>query len=166
MMDMECARWKFHARVDCSSMGTIVRSALVGYSAMQMYSLVENIEAYPQFLPWCQSARVIERVEGKTVAAVCVGLKGLKQSFTTENINLPGESIDMRLVEGPFRSFGAAWKFQALSDAAGKIQFSMSYEFSSRLLARALDPLFDHIANTMVDAFIRRAESVYGPPLR
>jgi ribosome-associated toxin RatA of RatAB toxin-antitoxin module len=147
-------------------MSTIVRSALVSYSAPQMYALVENIEAYPEFLPWCQSARVIERTEGKTVAAISVGLKGLKQAFTTENLNEPGRGIEMRLVEGPFKAFGAAWKFQALSDAAAKIQFSMSYEFSSRLLARALDPLFDHIANTMVDAFIRRAEAVYGPPER
>jgi ribosome-associated toxin RatA of RatAB toxin-antitoxin module len=144
-------------------MSTIVRSALVGYSARQIYALVEKIEAYPEFLPWCQSAKVLERSDTRTLAALAVGLKGLKQSFTTENLNTPAQSIDMRLVEGPFKSFGAAWKFQALSETAAKIEFSMAYEFSSRLLARALDPLFDHIADTMVDAFIRRAEAVYGP---
>lgn len=144
-------------------MSTIVRSALVGYSALQMYALVEKIEAYPEFLPWCQSARVLERGDTKTIAALAVGLKGLKQSFTTENVNTHGQSIDMRLVEGPFKSFRAAWKFQRLSEAAARIEFSMKHEFSSRLLAKALDPLFDHIADTMVDAFIRRAEVVYGP---
>jgi ribosome-associated toxin RatA of RatAB toxin-antitoxin module len=144
-------------------MSTITRSALVGYSALQMYTLVETIEAYPQFLPWCRSAKVLERDEGRTVAQLSVGLKGLNQSFTTENRNTPAQLIEMRLLEGPFSDFRATWNFQPLGEHATKIEFSMAYEFSSRLLARALDPLFDHIANTMVDAFIRRAEAVYGP---
>jgi ribosome-associated toxin RatA of RatAB toxin-antitoxin module len=144
-------------------MSTITRSALVGYTASQMYALVEDIEAYPQFLPWCQSAKVIERSEGKTIAELSAGLKGLKQSFTTENLNTPGQSIEMRLLKGPFRTFRAAWKFHALDEHAAKIEFSMTHEFSSRLLAGALDPLFDQIADTMVDAFIRRAQTVYGP---
>src|SRR4051812_43280284 len=92
------------ARGDCSSMSSIARSAIVGYSAMQMFSLVENIEAYPEFLPWCQSTKVLERTQGtadsRTVAELSVGLKGLKQSFTTENINTPGQGIELRLVEG------------------------------------------------------------------
>ena len=142
-------------------MSTIVRSALVGYSALQMYALVEDIEAYPQFLPWCQSAHVLERNETTTIAALSVGLKGLKQSFTTENLNSAGQSIDLRLLRGPFRTFRAGWKFQSLGEKAAKIEFSMSYELSGRLIARALEPLFDHIADTMVDAFTRRAEAVY-----
>jgi ribosome-associated toxin RatA of RatAB toxin-antitoxin module len=144
-------------------MSTITRSALVGYSALQMYALVETIEAYPQFLPWCRSAKVLERDEGRTVAQLSVGLKGLNQSFTTQNRNTPAQLIEMRLIEGPFSDFRATWNFQPLGEHGTKIEFSMAYEFSSRLLARALDPLFDHIANTMVDAFIRRAEAVYGP---
>lgn len=147
-------------------MSRIVRSALVGYSAQEMYALVENIDAYPEFLPWCRSSRVLERKEGGTIARMSVGLKGLKQSFTTENLNRPGESIEMRLVEGPFQAFRAAWKFQPLGAHAAKIEFSMGYEFSSGLLAKVLGPLFDHIADTMVDAFIRRAGTVYGTPER
>ncbi len=147
-------------------MSTISRSALVGYSAMQMYALVGNIEAYPEFLPWCQSTRVLERTQGaaggRTVAELSVGLKGLKQSFTTENIDTPGQHIELRLIEGPFKAFRAEWMFQPLGESAAKIEFSMSYEFSSRLLARALSPLFDQIADTMVDAFTRQAEAVYG----
>ena len=144
-------------------MSRIVRSALVGYSAQEMYALVENIEAYPEFLPWCRSSRVLERKEGGTIARMSVGLKGLKQSFTTENFNRPGESIEMRLVEGPFRKFNALWKFQVLGEHAARIEFSMAYELSG-LPAKVLNPLFDHIADTMVDAFHRRAQAVYGPP--
>ena len=145
-------------------MSSIVRSALVGYGAQEMYALVEAVEAYPEFLPWCGSSRVIERKEGMTMAELSVGLKGLKQAFTTKNLNRTGESIEMRLVEGPFKSFRATWNFHALDTHACKIEFAMAYEFSSALLARVLEPLFDHIANTMVDAFIRRAQTVYGPP--
>ncbi len=150
-------------------MSSIVRSALVGYSAKQMYDLVEDIESYPRFLPWCRSARIVERrdgvtvKDGVTVAVLSVGLKGINQSFTTENANTSGESIRMRLVEGPFTSFRAAWKFQALEKHAAKIEFSMDYKLSGGLLAKVLAPLFDHIADTMVDAFSRRAQSVYGP---
>lgn len=144
-------------------MSSIVRSALVGYGAQEMYALVEAVEAYPEFLPWCRSSRVIERKDGVTIAELSVGLKGLKHAFTTENLNRPGESIEMRLVEGPFKSFRATWKFHSLDAHAAKIEFAMAYEFSSLLLARVLEPLFNHIANTMVDAFIRRAQTVYGP---
>jgi len=144
-------------------MSTIVRSAIVGYSAREMYDLVENIEAYPEFLPWCRSTRVVERRDGMTTAVLSVGLKGINQSFTTENANVPGESIGMRLVEGPFSSFRAAWKFHALEPHAAKIEFSMDYKLTGGVLAKVLAPLFDHIADTMVDAFSRRAQSVYGP---
>ncbi len=147
-------------------MSRIVRSALVEFSALQMYSLVENIEAYPEFLPWCNSTRVLERANGRTVATLVIGLKGIKQSLTTENLNCPPLSIDLRLVEGPFKAFSARWDFQALSDSAAKIEFSISYTLSSGLLARALGPIFDQIANTMVDAFIARAQVIYGTPER
>ena len=145
-------------------MNTIVRSALVGYSAQEMYVLVENIEAYAEFLPWCRESRVLERGEGRTVATLTVGLKGVSQSFTTQNTNRPAEAIDMRLLEGPFRKFHAAWRFQPLGARAAKIEFSLGYEFSAGVLGRLLNPLFDQIANTMVEAFIRRANKVYDQP--
>ncbi len=145
-------------------MPAITRSALVGYNARQMYALVENIEAYPGFLPWCRSSEIIARRENATTAKLSVGLKGISQAFTTENLNRPGEAIEMKLVEGPFKSFRAAWKFHALADHASRIEFTMDYQFSAGLLAKVLGPLFDHIANTMVDAFHKRAQAVYGPP--
>jgi len=143
-------------------MKRIRRSAIVEHAAAQLYALVEDIESYPQFLPWCVAARVHDRTPASTRATLTVGLKGLRQSFTTQNENRAADSIDMRLVEGPFRSFSAAWRFSALSAGACKIDFSLEYEFSSRMLARLLEPLFDRIADTMVDAFARRADQVHG----
>ena len=142
-------------------MKKIVRSALVEHSAQQLYALVEDIEAYPRFLPWCLETRV-ERSGVATRATLTVGMRGLRQSFTTQNDNRPGESIDMRLVEGPFRRFAAAWRFQPLREGACKIEFSLEYEFASAALARLLEPLFDRIADTMVDAFTRRADELHG----
>lgn len=144
-------------------MKRIARSAIVDRSAADLYALVERIEAYPEFLPWCRAARVLERsTPAKTRATLEVGLKGVTQSFSTENLNRPGEAIDMRLVEGPFRHFRAGWRFTPLGPRAAKIEFEMTYEFSSAALARLLEPLFRHIADTMVDAFTRRAKLVYG----
>jgi ribosome-associated toxin RatA of RatAB toxin-antitoxin module len=142
-------------------MKRISRSAIVDHSAQELYALVEDIESYPRFLPWCLATEVA-RDSAATRATLTVGMGGLRQSFTTQNENRPGESIDMRLMEGPFREFGAAWRFRPLSTRACKIEFSLEYEFSSRALAKLLEPLFERIANTMVDAFTRRAAEVYG----
>jgi ribosome-associated toxin RatA of RatAB toxin-antitoxin module len=143
-------------------MKRIARTAIVESTAGELYALVEHIEAYPEFLPWCVSARVLERTAGGTRATLQIGLKGVAQSLTTENLNRPGESIEMRLVQGPFRNFSAVWRFAPLDAAAAKIEFEMCYEFRSQALARLLEPLFRHIADTMVDAFTRRARAVYG----
>lgn len=140
-------------------MKRISRSAIVERGAQELYALVEDIESYPDFLPWCLAAQVRERAPGRTVATLTVGLRGLRQSFTTENANRPGEAIDMRLLEGPFRRFAAHWRFVPLGERASKIEFSMAYELAGRVIAKALDPLFEHIADTMVDAFTRRAMS-------
>lgn len=144
-------------------MKRIARSAIVEHSAGQVFALVEDVEAYPSFLPWCRAAEVRERGARGMVAKLTVGVAGLKQSFTTRNESRPPSGIDMRLVEGPFQSFSAAWRFHELSAHACRIEFSMEYEFASRTLARMLEPLFDKIADTMVDAFARRANQVYAP---
>ena len=138
-------------------MKRIARSAIVEHGADEMYALVDDIERYPSFLPWCQDARV-ETIDGRKRATLTVGLRGLRQSFTTLNLNRPGEAIDMTLVEGPFRSFSATWRFRPLGSRACSIEFALEYEFASRSLGRLLEPLFDHIADTMVDAFTRRAD--------
>jgi len=143
-------------------MKRIARSAIVEHPANGMYALVEEIEAYPRFLPWCVAATVHQRQGGTTRATLTAAVGGLRQSFSTQNDNRPGEAIDMQLIEGPFRRFAAQWRFAALSPRACRIEFSMQYEFSSRALGKLLAPLFDGIADTMVDAFTRRADEVYG----
>ena len=146
-------------------MKKISRSAIVEHSAQRLYDLFEDSESYPQFLPWCLAASA-RRSGPETIATLTVGVGGLRQSFTTRNGNRPAESIAMQLVEGPFRSFAAAWRFRALSAAACKVEFSIEYEFASRALAKLLEPLFDRIADTMVDAFTRRADALDGHAAR
>lgn len=140
-------------------MKRIARSALVDRPASALYRLVEDIESYPRFLPWCLAAHVHERGPHRTHATLTVGLKSIRQSFTTENTNRPGEAIDMRLIKGPFRRFAAAWRFHSLSEHAAKVEFSLEYEFAGTIVAAALEPLFDRIADTMLDAFVRRAHA-------
>ncbi len=142
-------------------MKRIARSAIVAHSAEQVYALVEDIGSYPRFLPWCTEATILEK-NGRVKARITAALRGLRQTFTTSNENRPAEAIDMRLVEGPFKRFEASWRFAPLGEHACRIEFTMQYEFSSRVLALVLDPLFDRIADTMVDAFARRADAVYG----
>lgn len=125
-----------------------------------MYRLVEAIEAYPQFLPWCAGAVVHERRAGATRATLTAAFGALRQSFSTQNDNIPGEAIRMRLLEGPFRAFEADWRFVPLGEGC-RLEFAMRYEFSSAAPAKALAPLFDRIADSMLDAFVRRAAEVY-----
>ena len=140
-------------------MKRVSRSAIVECGAMDFYALVEAIESYPDFLPWCSDAAVSERTPGRTVATLTLGVKGLRRSFTTENTNIPGRSIDLRLLEGPFKRFVAAWRFTPLQADASKVEFSLQYEFSSRIIAAALEPVFRRLADSTVDAFARRAHS-------
>jgi len=142
-------------------MKRITRSAIVERSAQEMFALVDDIESYPRFLPWCTAARVEERTPTGARATLTVGVRGLRQSFTTQNEVRPGEAMDLRLVKGPFRRFAAAWRFKPLSAEACAVEFSLEYEMAGPF-ARLLEPLFDHIADTMVDAFTRRASELYG----
>jgi len=143
-------------------MSIVGRSALVNHSAQQMFALVSEIESYPRFLPWCDRARVSERGQGRTVATLRINFRGLKEEFTTENRDLPNERIDMRLVSGPFRSLEGSWRFTPLSDTACKVELDLRYEIASTLLARLIGPVFDEIANSLVDAFARRADEQFG----
>lgn len=159
-------------------MAVVHKTVLIGYSAEQMFALVDRVEDYPQFLPWCGGVEVRDRESGvsvhdpvnnggeavgnKLIAKININFHGLKQSFTTENTNLPPHSMTMQLVEGPFKQFGATWKFNALRADACKIEFDMNYEFSSKLLEGVIGPVFSMIANSFVDSFCKRAEVVYG----
>jgi ribosome-associated toxin RatA of RatAB toxin-antitoxin module len=138
-----------------------VRSAIVAHKAEELFALVDDIESYPKFLPWCADAKVLERTAHGVRATLTIGMRGLRQSFTTQNRNRAPESIELRLLEGPFRRFAGAWHFRPLGPHACGVEFSLEYELAGPL-ARLLAKLLDHIANTMVDAFTRRADAVYG----
>jgi len=137
-------------------MKRITRSAIVECPAMDFYALVAAIESYPEFLPWCAAAEVLERTPGRTVATLTFAAKGIRQSITTANSFVSGRSIDMHLVEGPFKHFAAAWRFTPLGEAACKAEYSMEYEFSTRGVAAVLEPAFRRIADSTVEAFAKR----------
>jgi ribosome-associated toxin RatA of RatAB toxin-antitoxin module len=127
-----------------------------------MFALVDRVEDYPAFLPWCGGVEVQERAAGKLVAAIQISYHGVRQSFTTENSNTPPTRMQMRLVEGPFRHLDGTWQFTALRADACKIEFELHYEFSSKILEKLIGPVFSKIADSFVDSFCKRAEVVYG----
>jgi ribosome-associated toxin RatA of RatAB toxin-antitoxin module len=142
-------------------MAVVQKSVLVGYSAQQMFALVDRVEDYPLFLPWCGGVEVKERSENRLVATINIQYRGVRQSFTTENINTPPVQMKMNLVEGPFRQLDGLWTFTALREDACKVQFDLHYEFSSRLLEQLIGPVFNMIATSFIDSFTKRAEQVY-----
>jgi ribosome-associated toxin RatA of RatAB toxin-antitoxin module len=143
-------------------MAVVHKSVLLGYSAEQMFALVERIEDYPKFLPWCGGAEVRQREGNRQIATLAIHYHGIRQTFTTENTNTPPTSITMALTEGPFKQLDGAWIFKPLRADACKIDFELHYEFSSKLLEQIIGPVFNMIANSFVDSFCKRAEAVYG----
>lgn len=140
----------------------INRSALLGYSARQMYDLVVDIERYPEFLNWCSDARILERSENEVVASIEIRFKGLHRSFTTRNYMDSGRSVRIELVDGPFRTLNGIWKFIELDADSSKIELDLEFDFSTRFLDRIVGPVFSQIAHRQLDAFQRRAAQVYG----
>lgn len=141
------------------------RSALVPYSPGEMFALVDGIERYPEFLPWCSGSEVHERAEEQVRASIELSRAGISKSFTTLNQNVLAESIHVSLVSGPFRKLDGSWLFHTLGESACKVEFKVNFEFSSALLARVFGPVFEDTVNSLVDAFVRRAEVVYGKRL-
>jgi ribosome-associated toxin RatA of RatAB toxin-antitoxin module len=145
-------------------MHTVERSALVNYPAQVLYDLVADIESYPRFLPWCPAAKVEMRDSTTTEATLHISYRGIRQQFSTRNQNQAGRQIDMVLLSGPFRHLKGTWQFEPLSPEASKVKLYLEYQFASGLLDRLIGPVFEHIANTFVDAFVRRAEELQGDP--
>jgi ribosome-associated toxin RatA of RatAB toxin-antitoxin module len=143
-------------------MALVHKSVFLGYSAEQMFALVDKVEDYPKFLPWCGSVIVRQREANKLIATLTINYHGVKQTFTTENTNVPPTSMQMALVEGPFKHLNGIWRFKPLRPDACKIDFELHYEFSSRILEKIIGPVFNMIANSFVDSFCKRAEVVYG----
>ncbi|HET7833494.1 MAG TPA: type II toxin-antitoxin system RatA family toxin [Gallionella sp.] len=143
-------------------MALVEKSVLVAHSADQMFNLVDRVEEYPQFLPWCGGANVKLLEDGSTVhATVHINYHHIKQHFTTENVRMAPHQIDMTLQEGPFKQLDGHWRFIPLGDSACKIEFRLHYEFSSKLLEKLVGPVFHFITNSFVDAFIHRADKIY-----
>jgi ribosome-associated toxin RatA of RatAB toxin-antitoxin module len=126
-----------------------------------MFALVEKVEDYPIFLPWCDGVQVAERTENDLIASLSINYHGIKQKFTTQNNNRAPHLMEMRLIDGPFKQLHGRWSFTELRADACKIDFNLNYDFSSKLLEHIIGPVFGKIANTFVDAFCARADAVY-----
>jgi len=143
-------------------MAEVKKFVLIEYTPAQMFELVDRCEQYKEFLPWCDGAVVHERTDDITVATLYVNYHGIKAHFSTENPKHFPTEMRLNLKDGPFKRLEGLWRFTPLGETACKIDFSLQYEFSSRLLGKALGPVFNHIATTFVDSFVKRAEQVYG----
>ena len=143
-------------------MRRVSRSALVPYSARQMYVLVEDVESYPDFLPWCGGAVLHWRDGDVLEGSVEMHLAGLRRSFRTRNRMREYEAIDMELVEGPFSHLNGGWHFKALDHLGCKVSLEVEFEVKSRATNRLLGRYFEEICNSLVDAFVRRAQDIYG----
>jgi ribosome-associated toxin RatA of RatAB toxin-antitoxin module len=150
-------------------MKPVTKSVLLWYSAQEMYELVTGVESYPEFLPWCEGAQVLERHDEGLTARLSLAFAGVRTHFTTRNVHEAGRRVQVALVDGPFSHLDGDWQFKPLkrpgSDEANacKVQFEMRYAFANSGLEAVLSPVFDKVAQTFVDRFVARAEAVYGP---
>ncbi len=143
------------------------KSVLLWYSASEMYELVTGVAEYPQFLPWCEKAEVVENHADGVTARLSLAYMGVRQAFTTRNVEVPNESVTLQLVDGPFSLLSGTWLFKHLGQPEGgqqacKIEFDLRYAFASTALQTVVSPVFDRVANTFVESFVKRAEAVYG----
>jgi ribosome-associated toxin RatA of RatAB toxin-antitoxin module len=152
----------------------VKKSVLLWYTPHEIYRLVVDVEKYPEFLPWCERVEVLSRDDQGPTARLHLAYSGIRHAFTTKNVQTPDESVHIALVDGPFSLLDGLWRFVPLplplrasaggadNNVACKIEFEMRYEFSNVVLEAAISPVFDRIANTFVDSFVRRAEQVHG----
>ena len=143
-------------------MNRVDRTALVSYSCEQMYQLVNDIEKYPEFMPGCSGAELLERGDTWLKGRLTLSKGGIEQSFVTKNVLAPPESMSLTLEEGPFDVFQGQWRFVKLDDNACKIEFFLEFEFSNKLLGMAVGKFLEQVASQQVDAVCQRAKKVYG----
>jgi len=142
-------------------MRKVQRSALVRHSASEMFSLVDDVQSYPQFLPWCTSATVHSRLENVLEATLELQRGDLSKTFRTRNTSSGQELIDMQLVDGPFRYLEGRWSFTQLGESGSKVALDLEFEFSSSVLDVLFGPFFEDVCNSLVDAFTQRADNVF-----
>ena len=145
------------------AMASVNKSVLVPYSAQQMFDLVARAEDYPRFIPWCAGARIVGGTPDTPIVRLDINYHGVRANFTTANQNSPPDRIVIELREGPFRRLDGTWRFRALAPAASKVELDLHYDFATPTLEKLVGPVFNHIAKTFIDAFVKRAESVYSP---
>ena len=138
-------------------MHNIHKSAIVLHPAQKMFQLVDSVENYPQFLPWCGSTQIIERDNDKTIASIEINYKGIRQTFTTENTKKQNQEMIIKLIDGPFKSLSGEWMFKNLDKDSCQIELKLEYEFSNVILEKLISPVFNMIANTFIDEFIKEA---------
>ena len=143
-------------------MPKVNRSALVPYSCEQMYQLVDDITSYKEFLPWCGNSVEDNRSNNMVEATVTIAKGSLNKAFSTRNTLQKNALIEMELLEGPFKKLQGFWRFEPLKEHASKISLDLEFEFSNRLVGLAIGPIFNQVANSMVDSFVERAKSKYG----
>lgn len=143
-------------------MAVVEKSVLIERSVAQMFELVDQVEDYPEFLPWCGGTELIERTENKTVARIYINYHGAKANFSTENDKVFPHWMNIRLRDGPFKRMDGGWRFTPLGDNACKVEFRLHYEFSNKLLEKLLGPVFNHIASTFVESFVKRVKHIHG----
>ncbi|GGX76815.1 type II toxin-antitoxin system RatA family toxin [Vogesella alkaliphila] len=143
-------------------MQVVEKNVLVAHTPEQMFRLVDDVAHYPRFLPWCSKGEEHSRDGDQLVASLHIDYLKVRQHFTTRNVNEPYSSILMELVDGPFKHLQGRWYFLPLGDVGCKVEFRLSYEFSSKILETLIGPVFGHISGTLVDAFIKEADRVYG----
>src|ERR1700674_585099 len=142
-------------------MQVVERSALVTYTAAQMFALVNDVARYPEFLPWCVGARVEEVAGGERIAALKVARGVLHTEFTTRNTLQQDSQIHMKLIHGPFRDLTGVWSFEAIGSRGSRVHFRVEFEFKNRLTAAAFNSVFESLCGTIVDAFVLRAQTIY-----
>jgi len=144
-------------------MKTVKKSVLIWYSPAEMYRLVVDVDRYPEFLPWCDRARVVSAEENGMVAEIGIAFSGIRQTFTTRNAHIIDQQVVINLVNGPFSKLEGEWNFITLGtdQRACKVELALTYGFDSAL-GKLISPVFDKIASSMVDAFVKRAKQVYG----
>ncbi len=143
-------------------MPTINRSALVPYSPEQMFAIVDDVDRYVEFLPWCGASKELSRVGDVVDAMVTISKGAVNKDFSTRNYLQKNKMIEMKLLDGPFKHLSGFWRFDDIKGQACKISLDLDFEFSSRLVSLAIGPIFNQIANTLVDAFVKRARELYG----
>ena len=143
-------------------MAEVNKSVLVSYPASRMFALVDAVEQYPEFLPWCGGTELLLRDPNFTRATIHINYRGIRQSFTTENSKREPQLMQIRLIEGPFKTLHGDWRFADLGGKGCKIELRLHYEFSNRLFEKLVGPVFGYIMNSLVDSFVKRAQRIYG----